>query len=201
MEGRELVPSAHAVDDLDRTAMTALLSELFVGGRVSHEEFYDILDRIFGAISRSDLEDAMRDLPSPVQLTPASLRLKEPLAMHLGGGQVQLGAGWQLGATTSVTTGVGATRLDLSAVTWDALEIDLRLETWGSIEVLVPRGVAVQLTGGSGRVQVCRLSPPIPGGPVLRVRVTGPAGAICIRHPEEQLEATFARRRRSSTAG
>jgi hypothetical protein len=181
--------------------MTALLSDLFVGGEVSHDEFYGTLDRIFGALSRSDLEDAMRELPSPVQLTPAALRLTEPLAMHLGGGRARLGAGWQLGATTSVTTGAGTTRLDLSAATWDAPEIDLRLETWGSIEVLVPRGVAVQLRGGSGRVRASRLSPPIPGGPVLRISVTGPAGAICVRHPDERPGGPLARRRRGGTAG
>lgn len=201
VEGRELESVPPAVDDLDRAEMAALLSDLFVDGQVSHEEFYGTLDRIFGAVSRSDLEEAMRGVPSPVQLTPPSLRLTEPLAMHLGGGRARLGAGWQLGATTSVTTGAGATQLDLSAVTWDALVVDLRLETWGSIEVLVPRGVTVQLTGGSGRAQLCHLSPPIPGGPVLRIRVSGPAGAICVRHPEERLGAPYPHRRRNRTAG
>ena len=59
------------------------------------------------------------------------------------------GPGWQLAADTTVSTGFGTARLDLTTASWDAQDINLRLETWGSIEVLVPEGVAIQLVGGS----------------------------------------------------
>src|ERR1019366_10726619 len=87
-------------------------------------------------------------------------------------------------------------RLDLTAASWDAHQINLRLETWGSIEVLVPEGVTVQISGGSGSVQLEPLSPPVPGGPLLRISTSGPTGVIRIRHPRERNGGPFPRRRR-----
>jgi hypothetical protein len=201
VENRDLVPVVHDdAPDCMRAAATARLGDLYGGGLVSLEQFYEVLEHIFAATSSIDLESAMRGLPPPVQLTPASLRLTEPLALRIVDGGTRLGAGWQLGATTSVTTGVGDTELDLNAATWDALEIDLHLETWGSIEVLVPPGVAVQVKGGSGRLRIEPLSPPIPGGPVLRIRISGPAGTICVRHLEWSPGGVIAGRRRRGTA-
>ena len=201
VEGHDLVPAAHdAVGGCDQAAAAARLRDLFGRGQVSLEEFYCALEHIFTATGRTDLEAVMRTLPPPVQLTPLSLRLSEPLVLRIADGGARLGEGWQLGVTTSVTTSVGATQLDLNAATWDALEIDLHLETWGSIEVLVPRGVAVQMVGGSGRVQIDQLSPSIPGGPVLRIRISGPSGVICVRHLEEHVNGPFAWRRRRGAA-
>jgi hypothetical protein len=201
VEAHDLVPAAHdAVGDRDLAAAATRLRDLYGCGQVSLEEFYGALERIFTASSRADLEAVMRALPPPVQLTPMSLRLTEPLVLRIADGGTRLGAGWQLGATTSVTTSVGTTQLDLNAATWDALEIDLHLETWGSIEVLVPRGVAVQMAGGSGQVQIHPLSPPIPGGPVLRIWISGPTGVICVGHLEERLGGPFTRRRRRGAA-
>jgi len=202
VEGPNLVPgSQDTVGEHDRDASTARICDLFGRGQVSLEEFYGVLDLIFSATSRADLEAAMRALPPPVRLTPLSLRLTEPLLLRMPDGAARLGAGWQLAAATSITTGSGATQLDLNAASWDALVIDLHLETWGSIEVLVPRGVAVQVVGGSGRVRIRPLSPPIPGGPLVRIKISGPAGVIFVRHLEDRLGESFTRRRRSAAAG
>ena len=40
------------------------------------------------------------------------------------------------------------------------IQINLHLETWGSIDVLVPEGVAVQMLGGSGHINLGPLSAP-----------------------------------------
>jgi hypothetical protein len=203
MERRNLVPAGgqDAVGEHDRAAATARLCDLFGRGQVSLEEFYGVLELIFSATSRAGLESTMRALPPPVQLTPVSLRLTEPLVLRMPDGGARLGAGWQLGAATSVTTGSGATQLDLNAASWDDLDIDLNLETWGSIEVLVPRGVAVQVVGGSGRVRIRPLSPPVPGGPLVRIKISGPAGVIFVRHLEDRLGGSFKRWRRSAAVG
>lgn len=201
VEGRGLVPAARdVVGDGDRAAAAARLRDLFGCGRLSLDEFYGVLGCIFDASSRTDLEAVMRALPPPVELTPVSLRLAAPLVLRIAGA-TRLGEGWQLGATTSVTTGVGTTQLDLNAATWDALEIELHLETWGLIEVLVPRGVTVQMAGGSGRVRIEPMSATFPGGPVLRIKISGPAGAICVRHLEEPAGRPFTGRRPRSAAG
>jgi len=189
------------VDECDRVAAIARLHDLFIGGRLSFERFSGVLEQVFAAPIHADLEAAMLALPPMVRLTPASRRLNEPLVLQAADGCLQLGLGWQLAADTTISTGFGAAQLDLTAASWDANQINLRLETWGSIEVLVPRGAAVQMVGGSGRVRLESLSPPIPGGPVLRISTSGPTGVIRIRHPKERNGGPFARWTRRHTAG
>ena len=169
-------------DDARRAAITRL-GDLFSDGSLGLERFSGHLEQVVAASSHAELEAAMSAVPPPVRLTPPSLRLARPLVLQAADGDLQLGSGWQLAADTTISTGFGAARLDLVAASWDALQIDLHLQTWGSIEVLVPGGVAVQVVGGSGRVRFEPLSAPIPGGPVLRIRTSGPTGLIRIRHP------------------
>jgi hypothetical protein len=189
------------VDDVDRDEAVARLRELFGSGDLSHEDLSELLDRVFDAPTCTDLAAAMSVLPPAVRLTPASRRLTEPLVLRAPDGGLRLGPGWQLAADTTVSTGVGSARLDLTTASWDAMRIDLRLETWGSIEVLVPVGVGVQMVGGSGRVRLDPLAPPVPGGPLLRISTSGPAGTIRIRHPVTRGGGLLTRwRRRRSEA-
>ena len=167
---------------------------------MSLECFSGVLEQVFAAPSHADLEAAMLALPPLVRLTPASRRLARPLMLQTADSDLQLGSGWQLAADTTVSSGFGASRLDLTAASWDAYQINLRLETWGSIEVLVPEGVAVQMVGGSGSVRLESLSPPVPGGPVLRISTSGPTGVIRIRHPKERNGGPFTRWKRRRTA-
>lgn len=175
------------VGEPDRTTAIARLHDLFSSGAVSLEHFYRVLEGIFAAHLRTALEEVLSSLPPPVRLTPTSLRLSEPLVLRVADGGSRLGAGWQLASNTTVIAGSGATLLDLCAATWDALAIDLHLETWGSINVIVPRGVAVQMVGGSRQVRLDALSPAIPGGPLLRIRTSGPSGVISVvNHLDER---------------
>jgi len=186
------------IDEDARVAAIARLHELVALGRLSVERFSGSLDQVFAALSHSDLEAALLGLPPLVRLTPPSRRLRKPLVLRVPDGDLRLGSGWQLAADTTIGTGFGSARLDLTAASWDAEQIDLRLETWGSIEVLVRAGVSVQVVGGSASVNLERLAVPVPGGPVLRVSTHGPAGTILIRHPTTRADGLFmhARRRR-----
>ena len=135
----------------------------------------------------------MLALPPLVRLTPNSRRLAKPLILQAADGGLQLGSGWQLAADTTIRTGFGAARGDLTAASWDSCQINLHLETWGSIDVLVPEGVAVQMLGGSGYVRLESLATPATGGPVLRISTSGPTGVIRIRHPKKRSESLFTR--------
>jgi hypothetical protein len=116
-------------------------------------------------------------------------------------GGLQLGLGWQLAASTTISTGFGAAQLDLSAARWDADQIDLGLETWGSIEVLVQEGVTAQVVGGSGRVQLQSLCSPVPDEPVLRISTSVLTEVIQVRHPKEHIGGPIAPWRRRRTPG
>jgi hypothetical protein len=181
-------PSAAPPDRVDEHARDAALGrlrDLYGAGELSHACFRAVLEQLFAARGHVDLESAMQALPPVVRLTPSARRLTKPLVLHAADGGLLLGPGWQLAAETTIRTGVGSALIDLTTASWDTLHVDLHLETWGSIEVLVPKGVAVQMAGGAGRVRLEVLSAPVPGGPVLRISTSGPAGVIRIRHSRE----------------
>jgi hypothetical protein len=187
------ITALDGVNEDDRTAAIARLHDLFSTGELSLDRFSELLEQVFAASSHAHLEAAMSSLPPLVHLTPISRRLTEPVILRAADGRLQLGSGWQLAADTTISTGFGAARVDLTAASWDSCQINLHLETWGSIEVLVPEGVAVQMIGGSGHVQLESLSTPAIGGPVLRISTSGPTGVIRVRHPKEHSKGLFRR--------
>ncbi len=185
----------HEVDEDERDASITRLNDLFSGGMISHQRFSEVLEQVFAAPDRATLEGAMLALPPLVRLTPALLRLRSPLVVGAAEGRVSFHQGWQLAADTTISTGVGTTRVDLTRARWDSQEITLRLETWGSIEVIVPKGVTIQLVGGSRPVELQSISPAIPGGPVLRVSTFGPTGVIRMGQTEDHTNGWTIHRR------
>jgi Domain of unknown function (DUF1707) len=201
LEDRPVSSPLDDVDDEGRTAAIDRLHELVRDGSLSLERFSAALGQVLAAVSHTDLEATMLALPPLVRLTPASRRLAQPLVLQADG-RLKLGSGWQLAADTTVSVAFGAAWLDLTAASWDANQINLHLETRaGTFEVIVPEGVAVQMVGGSGRVQLEALSPPLPGGPVLRISTVGPTGVIRIRHPKNNRSGPLTRWRRRHAAG
>ena len=177
------------------------LHDLFSTGDLSLERFLELLEEVFAVPGHAGLEAAMLTLPPPVRVTPPWRRLTEPLILRAADGDLRLGTGWQLAADTSISSGIGAARVDLTAASWDSLEINLRLETWGSIEVLVPEGVAVQMVGGTGHIHLEPLVAPIIGGARLRICASGPTGVIRIHHPKKRSDGLFTRGKRRLTRG
>ena len=195
-EGFSIAAPLDGVNEDDRAAAIARLHDLFSMGELSLQRFSELLEKVFTAPGHTDLEAAMLTLPPLVRLTPASRRLTKPLILRVADGRLQLGSGWQLAADTTISTGFGAARVDLTAASWDSFQINLHLETWGSIDVLVPEGVAVQTIGGSGHIHLESLSAPCTGGPVLRLSTSGPTGVIRIHHPKERDDGFFPRWKR-----
>ncbi len=174
----------NACEHDDRATAIARIHDLFSAGDLPIERLFETLEGVIGAPGYAEMEAVMSTLPSLVRLTPPSRRYDRPLVLRVADGRLHLGPGWQMAAHTTVSTGFGACRLDLAAAHWDAPEVHLHLETWGSIKVVVPKGVAVQLEGGSGRIRLESLTPPLAGGPVLRVSMAGPAGSVRVGHPK-----------------
>ncbi len=179
-------PAAAHADAIDAAARDAALErahELVGNGAITLERFAEVVERVLDAERHAELESAMSSLPSPVRVTPASRRLSAPLVVRVPDGDLRLGAGWQLARETTVLTGFGSARLDLCAASWDWPEVNLHIATWGSVDVLVPRGVAVQIASASAAIRVESLAEPAAAGPLLRVSASGPTGHIRVRHP------------------
>ena len=137
------------VNESDRAASMARLNDLFSDGTMSHEHFSEVLEQVFAAPNRADLEAAMLVLPPLVRPTPASLRLTKPLVLQVADGGLRLGSGWQLAADTTISTGFGATRLDLTAASWDA-----RSDQSPSGDLGLDRGRRSQRSGRAARRRV-----------------------------------------------
>jgi hypothetical protein len=85
---------------------------------------------------------------------------------------------------THVSAELGSVRIDLTEAEFDDRVIDLHVYTgWGSITIIVARGVGVQVTRHRGGVD-SRLEPPVPGLPLIRLDVTTNIGRVRLRHPE-----------------
>jgi hypothetical protein len=73
--------------------------------------------------------------------------------------------------------------LDLTQAEFDDHVIDLHVYTgWGSITIIVPQGVDVQVIRHRGGAD-SRLDPPVPGLPLVRLDVTTNIGRVHLRHP------------------
>ena len=187
------------VDDTDRVAAISRLHDLVGSGGLSLDRFSSGLEQVLAARTHEELEAAMTAMPALVRLTPGSRRLAQPLRVDAGIRKLNLGAGWQLAAETSITTSTAKCDVDLTQASWDARQIDLSLETaTGRIEVVVPEGVAVQVVSARGRVRLDSLAPPVPGAPLLRVTAAASTGQIVIRHPRRTRRSRLRRRHQSS---
>ena len=101
-------------------------------------------------------------------------------------GRLRLAGRWQIARETHVSADLGSVRLDLTEAEFDGHVIDLHVYSgWGSITIIVPRGVAVQIVHHKGGVD-SRLDPPVPGLPLLRLDVTTHIGRVHLQHPGAQ---------------
>ena len=84
---------------------------------------------------------------------------------------------------------LGSVTLDLTAAEFDDLVTDLHVYSgWGSITIIVPHGVDVQVIRHRGGVN-SRLDPPLPGRPLIRLDVTAMIGKVRLRHPTPERTA------------
>ena len=97
--------------------------------------------------------------------------------------RLRLAGKWQVARETHISADLGSIRLDLTEAEFDDHVIDLHIyHGCGSITIIVPRGVAVQLTHHRGGTDM-RLEPPVPGLPLVRLDATTHIGRIHLRHP------------------
>jgi hypothetical protein len=137
---------------------------------------------VLGAQTEGQLAGLIQTFPSPVYLSSPDRRLAKPLEIHSTFGRLRLTGQWQAAAETHISSDLGSVRIDLTEAQFDDRVIDLHVYCGlGSITVIVPRGVAVQITRHRGGVD-SRLEPPVPGLPLIRLDATASMGKIRVRH-------------------
>lgn len=168
----------------DKQRATEFVKQLYARGGIDEVKFEVGIARVLGATTDDELVEAVRSLPPPVAFTPDSRRLSRPLEIHSGLGRLRLKGRWQLAAETHVSAELGSIRLDLTEAEFDGHVIDLHIHTgWGTITIIAPRGVDVQIIRHRGGVG-SQLEPAIPGFPLIRLDVTTNIGRVHLRHPD-----------------
>jgi hypothetical protein len=175
----ELAPAERA-SDADRDAAARALRDHLVAGRLTLEEFSARLDRIYGASTRRDLEAVAADLPAPA---PEASRKATRWLVAVMGGVTRRGR-WRLGERAHVVAIMGGCELDLRGAALEAPETTLTcFAIMGGVEIVVPDGVDVELSGlalmGGNEVHVPE--PPRAGAPLIRVRAFALMGGVEVR--------------------
>lgn len=160
--------------------MVARLRAAAGEGRLTLDEVEERVGEVYRARTAADLVPLTVDLPD----VPAGLPRATSKVFGVLSGAKQTGR-WRPAAITHATAVAGSCRLDLCDAVLDGPEIEIRARAvFGSIEVLVPEGVHVELGGyallGSKSYRV-RSSTPKPGAPTIHVDARAVVGSVSVR--------------------
>jgi hypothetical protein len=133
-----------------------------------------------------------RDLPQPTAgaapaSAPASAQAPAPAGARYSAvfSRVVRRGPWELAQRSSFRSIFGTIALDLRQVRLAGPDVELEIyNLFGTVTVIVPEGIAVSVEGGglfASQVIDAPSVAAVAGGPVLRIRCTGPGGTLYVR--------------------
>jgi class 3 adenylate cyclase len=176
------------VSDTDRQQTVEVLRRHCADGRLTLDEFSDRVGLAFEAKTRADLDLVTADLPAasaaPV-VSSASRRTPTRSAIAILSSHRQTGR-WRPGESIGAVAVMGSCELDLRNAEIEHAVITINASAiMGSIDVIVPEGTEVELTGfnfmGSKELRVADV-PVTPGGPIIRVHALAFMGSVMVRN-------------------
>ena len=202
------------IGDAERQQVIDLLRAHTGAGRLTLDEFADLAGEVFAARTRRDLGKVLEGLPpgvepaaaaaqplaaQPVPVAPEGSRPGRKLLVAIMNGRNTRGR-WRAPAHVTAFACMGGVKVDLRSAVFDTAVIDIN--AWaimGSVDVVVPAGVAVELDGmvimgGSAD----RTAPGVllPGTPLVRVHARGLWGSVDARTGKSREARREARRDR-----
>jgi hypothetical protein len=180
-----------------RQRATEYVKDLYAAGEIDAGRLDSGIADVLGAETEGELAVVVRSLPSPIVFTSPDQQLDSKLEIRSTFGRLRLAGQWQVARETHVSSDLGSVRLDLTQAHFDDHVIDLHVYCGcGSITIIVPRGVAVQVMHHHGGVD-SRLEPPVPGFALIRLDVTANIGRVRLRNPgSENRRRRFAVKKR-----
>ncbi len=180
------------VDDAARDRAVAFLRHHCADGLITLDEFSDRVGEVFAAVTSADIEKVTIDLPkiqsavSTPATTRSGTRTRRAIrwTVSVMGGSQQRGR-WRVEGRTNAISVMGGCLLDLrqAEVVGDEVEITA-IACMGGVEIIVPEGIEVVLTGFSlmgGRHNGIKDVPVLPGSPLVRVRAFSLMGGVSVR--------------------
>jgi hypothetical protein len=182
-------PEAILASDAERDQSVARLRDAVVEGRLTLEEFGERVGRAQTARTGRELVALTTDLPQ-TETRPSS-----PPARHRAilSRLVRRGA-WEMPARSTWRALCGTIYLDLREARLGGPETELEIfNVFGTVTVLIPAGIAVEVDGGGMFAsQVIEPPPWLPPrhAPRLKIRIAGPGGTTNIRCATQRPELT-----------
>jgi hypothetical protein len=169
------------VSDADREHAVGSLREHLVQGRLSLEEFTQRMESAYGATTSTDLAQLQRDLP---ETAPERRRSALRFLVAIFGGARRSGS-LRVQQRLFCVAVFGGVTLDLRGALIEGDEVTVQaIAAFGGIDVIVPEGVEVDLTGLAifgaketrGKPGTLR-----PGAPLIRVNAIVAFGGATVR--------------------
>lgn len=169
------------VSDAEREGAVASLREHLVQGRLSLEEFTQRMETAYGATTSTDLALLQRDLPAAPP-TPRRSALRFLVAIF---GGARRGGTLRVQSKLVCIAVFGGVTLDLRGALIEGDEVRVQaFAAFGGVDVIVPEGVEVDLTGlalfgakeTKGKPGTLR-----PGAPLVRVNALVVFGGAAVR--------------------
>jgi Domain of unknown function (DUF1707)/Cell wall-active antibiotics response 4TMS YvqF len=167
------------VSDADREVVVTRLREAGGEGRLTVEELADRVERADLARTAAELDTLTADLPASRE-TAAVPRKQRGWVVAVMGGAERKGR-WRPSRSTNVVAVMGGASLDLRDAEIEDGQIEITaVSIMGGIEVIVPEGVEVELSGFAlmGGNSDPKHTPIPPGAPIVRVRAFSLMGGI-----------------------
>ena len=164
--------------DTDRSRAIVTLRDATVEGRLTLDEFADRVERAELARTFSDLEAVVADLP-------AAGSADTPVKHGAWFSRLQRSGRFELAPVSKVVSVCGTIDLDLGQATLHGPETTLFIRNvFGTVTLLVPRGVQVSVDGGGpfGTREIdLPDTGPVGDAPRLRIRTSGAGGTLRVK--------------------
>ena len=172
--------------DNDRDIALALLREASVDGRLTLEELAERAEQVQVARTRDDVAAATAGLdaaaPAPVE---EGVKHRALFSSFTRQGR------WRIARQGRYSAVFGSVKLDLREAVLPGPEVDIEARaSFGSVEVIVPEGVLVELSGGGAlSSQDLKVQGDAPeGAPLLRIHHRGVCGSLTVRSKPKLVE-------------
>lgn len=170
------------LSDAERERAVSVLRDAVAEGRLTLEEFSDRVGAAQLTRTAGELEPLLADLPA----TRVAAAVEAPgLSYRAFMSRLVRGGRWELATRSSFRSIFGTIDLDLRQATLhgEPVEIDI-FNLFGTVTVIVPEGIHVDVSGGglfASQVIQPPSAPPAPGAPRLQINARGPGGTLYVR--------------------
>lgn len=182
------------ITSADRDAAEARLRQAVADEVVSLDEFGDRMRTLLGARTRGELQQAVAGLPGAAEPrqrtrergTARPAREQEYIVAVMSESATR--GRWRPARQTTAVAVMGNAVVDLQGAEYEGDELKINALAWmGGVEIVVPEGVEVELSGFAvmgDRTMKVDDGPYLPDAPLVRVDAYAVMGSVEVRHPK-----------------